>query len=90
MNQLSIKKTALTILFILILVSQFFVYKIWNSHNYLQDSIDKNINELLKPNHSLVLSNEATKNYLEAGNYFNKYIQDRDPLILKEYQKSLN
>lgn len=90
MNQLSIKKTALTILFILILVSQFFVYKIWNSHNYLQDSIDKNINELLKPNHSLVLSNEATKNYLEAGNYFNKYIQDRDPLILKEYQKSLS
>ena len=90
MNQLSIKKTALTILFILILVSQFFVYKIWNSHNYLQDSIDKNINELLKPNHSLVLSNEATKNYLEAGNYFNKYIQDRETLILKEYQKKIS
>lgn len=71
-------------------MAQFYIYKIWSSNNYLKDSINQNAYSLLKPNKSLIFSNLATKNYLEAGNHFNEYIQYHKPISLKKYQLSLD
>ncbi|MGL2994783.1 ATP-binding response regulator [Flavobacterium sp. TSSA_36] len=90
MNTLTIKKTGLLLLFVCTLLAQFFVYKIWRSDTYLQNNINQNAASFLKPNQSLVLSNLATKNYLEAGNHFNEYIQNHNPIYLKKYQLSLD
>jgi signal transduction histidine kinase/CheY-like chemotaxis protein len=90
MNTLITKKIGLLLLFILTLLAQFFVYKIWSSDNYLHDNINQNANSLSIPNKALVFSNLATKNYLEAGNHFNEYIQNHKPISLKKYQLSLD
>ncbi|MGL4384710.1 MAG: hypothetical protein ACRCS4_05335, partial [Flavobacterium sp.] len=90
MKNITIKKIGLLLLFVLTLLAQFYIYKIWSSNNYLKDSINQNAYSLLKPNKSLIFSNLATKNYLEAGNHFNEYIKYHKPISLKKYQLSLD
>ena len=84
MKNIPIKKIGLLLLFVLTLLAQFYIYKIWSSNNYLKDSINQNAYSLLKPNKSLIFSNLATKNYLEAGNHFNEYIKYHKPISLKK------
>lgn len=89
MKKAIIKKTILIVLFISILVAQFFTYKIWNSQKTFQNNLSESIALVLQPNIALTYSNEATKSYIESENHFNEYIQKRDPQSLIKYQNAL-
>lgn len=90
MKKLTKRKTLLLILFLSILVSQFLIYKAWFNHNKSQENVTETIDEIIKPNQSLFYSNEATKNFINAGINFNEYLQNRDQKYLKKYQSSIN
>jgi hypothetical protein len=67
MTKLTVRKTALTFLFILLLLCQFLIFRSWFSHHNLQKISAKSLDKIIKPNKSLFYSNEATKNFADAG-----------------------
>jgi CHASE3 domain sensor protein len=90
MDKLTTRKIALTFLFVLLLLCQFLIFRSWFSHHNTQENLSKSFSEIIKPNQSLFYSNEATKNFVDAGISFNEYLQGRDPKFLKEYQFSID
>lgn len=90
MNKLTVRKIALAFLFILLLLCQFLIFRSWFTHQDSQENISKSFYEIIKPNQSLFYSNEATKNFVDAGISFNEYLQSRNPKFLKNYQSSIN
>lgn len=90
MSKLTIRKTVLIILFICILVSQFLLFNKWHSLNNSQYKVSGTIKEVLKPNQSLVYSNYATNNYIEAGINFNEYLRTNKFEYFKKYELSLD
>lgn len=90
MTKLTIRKTALAILFILLLLCQFLIFRSWFSHHNLQKISAKSLNKVVKPNQSLHYSNEATKNFADAGISFNEYLLNHDPKSLKDYKSAID
>jgi signal transduction histidine kinase/CheY-like chemotaxis protein len=89
MNTLSLRKTALIVLFALLLICQFLIFRTWSDNYYSQNKISNSIQDISKPNRALLYSSEATNNFVEAGIHFNEYMQNRELKSFKKYETSL-
>jgi signal transduction histidine kinase/CheY-like chemotaxis protein len=90
MTKLTIRKIVLIIIFISVLVAQALLFEKLHSLNHAQYPVSGTIDEVLKPNQSLVYSNLATNNYIEAGINFNEYLLSTNLKFLKKYAISLD
>jgi signal transduction histidine kinase/CHASE3 domain sensor protein len=84
-----LKKTALILLFFLILITQILLYRIWNEQNQSKTAVSHSVEESLKPNQSLLYTNQATKEYLVANTNFNEYLLKHNPANLEKYKSAL-
>ncbi|MDD5151407.1 MAG: HAMP domain-containing sensor histidine kinase, partial [Flavobacterium sp.] len=77
------------LLFLSIVLIQILVYKTWNKEESAQNNFSKEIKNSIKPNKALEYNNCAVKQYFEAENYFNKYLQKHNKKDYFGYQNSL-
>ena len=90
MTKFKYRKITLITIFISLLIAQALLFNSWVSLNISQKNVSKSIENILKPDKSLIYSNNATNNYIEAGINFNDYLQSRNPIYFKKYELSLN
>ncbi|MCW2120200.1 hybrid sensor histidine kinase/response regulator [Flavobacterium sp. 7A] len=83
------RKTIHIILFIIILIVQILIFKTWLTQKEKQNNLTTAIDDIVKPTKSLIYSNLAQKNYFEAENCFNDYLQTHNPATLSKYKSSL-
>ncbi len=83
------RKTIHLLLFIAILIIQLLIFRIWFNQKKIQNSFSQTIQSLITPNQALIYTNLATKNYFDAENNFNTYLQYHTKSSLNNYRKSM-
>lgn len=77
------------LLFILIITLQIAAFAFWYLEAKDNNKLFSSVNEVLKPNEALENTNEASKNYFEANNYFNEFLGNQSSKSYDLYQNSL-
>ncbi len=83
------RKIIHTLLFFAILIIQIMMFKIWYDQKKEQNNLSSSIDKITNPNQSLTYTNQATKSFFEAENYFNTYLRTRNKIALDNYKASL-
>ncbi len=83
------RKTGYLILFASIIVLQLLLFFVWVEKNNNQEKLEKAFLEKKKTNLALEYFDAAVYHFFDAESNFNTYLQDYQPVYLKEYRSSV-